>query len=173
MRPIVERLGALDQAWLARVAARRPSAWVDRMFRVVTHAGGVRCTTLGPLCILPFGRTRAFALSLLIANVASHLVVQLLKRTVVRRRPHLAPDAALALAAIPDAFSFPSGHACAAMAVALPCVLRGGAMGLPVLAVALLVGTSRVYLRVHYPSDVLAGQVIGAAGALLGTWAVY
>jgi membrane-associated phospholipid phosphatase len=41
------------------------------------------------------------------------------------------------------------------------------------LAVALLVGTSRVYLRVHYPSDVLAGQVIGAAGALLGTWAVY
>jgi len=173
MRPIVERLGALDQAWLARLAARRAPGWVDRSFRLVTYAGGATLTASLPVLLLPWRSSRTFGATLLLANAASHACVQLLKRTVVRRRPHLSPGGPLALGAIPDAFSFPSGHAAAAMAVALPCLVVGGAIGLPALLLAFVVGASRVYLRVHYPSDVVAGQVLGAAGAVLAVLIMY
>jgi len=59
------------------------------------------------------------------------------------------------------------------MAVALPCLVVGGAVGLPALLLAFIVGASRVYLRVHYPSDVVAGQVLGAAGAVLAVSIMY
>jgi undecaprenyl-diphosphatase len=103
----------------------------------------------------------------LIAVVVSHLIVQLVKRTVVRGRP--VPGDRGLIIALPDRFSFPSGHATAVMSLAL---VYGSAFPLwagPLLALALLVGFSRIRLGVHYPSDVLAGQVIAAAttGALL------
>ena len=168
MRPIVERLGALDHAWLARLSARLAPGWMDRSFRLVTYAGGATLTTSLPIVLLPWQLSRRFGVTLLLANAASHACVQLLKRTVVRQRPHLSPGCPLALPVIPpDAFSFPSGHAAAAMALAIPCLVVGGAAGLPALLLAFWVGASRVYLRVHYPSDVFAGQVIGAAGGVL------
>ncbi len=173
MRPIVERLGALDQVWLARLAARRAPGWVDRSFRLLTYAGGAALTASVPVLLLPWETSRTFGLTLLLANAASHACVQLLKRTVVRRRPHLAPGGPLALGAIPDAFSFPSGHAAAAMSLAIPCLAVGGAVGLPALLVAFVVGASRVYLRVHYLSDVVAGQVLGAAGAAIAVSIMY
>lgn len=53
------------------------------------------------------------------------------------------------------------------MAVALGLLVASPLAGLPVLALALLVGVSRVYLRVHYATDVLVGQALGAGAALL------
>jgi undecaprenyl-diphosphatase len=68
----------------------------------------------------------------------------------------------------PDCFSFPSGHATASMSVALAYGLALPVLAGPLLILALLVGFSRVRLGVHYPSDVLAGQMIalGTAGFL-------
>src|SRR5690242_3627486 len=105
MRPIVERLGALDHAWLARLSARQVPAWMDRSFRLVTHAGGAVLTTSLPILLLPWRFSRTLGVTLLLANAASHGCVQLLKRTVVRKRPHLSPGSPLALTVIPDAFS--------------------------------------------------------------------
>jgi undecaprenyl-diphosphatase len=69
----------------------------------------------------------------------------------------------------PDRFSFPSGHACASMAVALAYGLAFPALAVPLVALATIVGFSRVCLGVHYPGDVLIGQLI-AAGTALGVW---
>jgi len=104
-------------------------------------------------------------LAAVLANAASHLVVQLLKRSVVRPRPEYA--GVLPLALNPDAFSFPSGHACAAMAVAVTLCFGNLGWGIIALALALLVGISRVYLRVHYVTDVVVGQLLGALTALV------
>lgn len=169
MHPFVERVGALDRALLLGLAARRVPRWLDRSLALLTHAGGAGCTIALPLVLLVPPRTHRLGIVLLVANALSHLAVQVLKRVVVRARPHLAPGAPLALAAVPDAFSFPSGHACAAMAVALPLVLIEGVVGLPALGLALIVGMSRVYLRVHYPTDVVVGQGIGGSAALAAT----
>jgi undecaprenyl-diphosphatase len=69
----------------------------------------------------------------------------------------------------PDRFSFPSGHAAASMSVALGYGVTFPVLALPLLALALLVGFSRVRLGVHFPGDVLAGQVLAllTAGGVL------
>jgi undecaprenyl-diphosphatase len=100
----------------------------------------------------------------LLTVVFSHLVVQLVKRTVARSRPAKV-ERFVVLVSEPDCFSFPSGHATASMSVALVYGMAFPAWSVPLLLLALLVGFSRVRLRVHYPSDVLVGQLIALVTA--------
>jgi undecaprenyl-diphosphatase len=90
--------------------------------------------------------------------------VQIVKRTVSRSRPAKVERFA-SLVGEPDCFSFPSGHATASMSVALIYGTMFPAWAAPLLLLALLVGFSRIRLRVHYPSDVLVGQLIAAVTA--------
>jgi undecaprenyl-diphosphatase len=96
--------------------------------------------------------------------ILSHLIVQIVKRTVVRSRPTKV-ERFVSLVSEPDCFSFPSGHATASMSLALVYGAAFPAWAAPLLLLALLVGFSRVRLRVHYPSDVLVGQLIAGATA--------
>lgn len=166
MRNLTARLGAADRAWLDRITGRDAPRWLDRTLRTVTHAGGATATVAGPAVLLLAPTSRRLGTIMLAANAASHLLVQLLKRTVVRPRPGAGDPDFLVRAAHPDAYSFPSGHACAAMALAASAVLDGHLLAGALVAAALVVGASRVYLRVHYPTDVLVGQAIGALAAV-------
>ena len=67
----------------------------------------------------------------------------------------------------PDYASMPSGHATTAFAAMVAVALLWPRLRIPVLVYALLIAASRVMLDAHYLSDVLAGAVAGAAGALL------
>ena len=62
----------------------------------------------------------------------------------------------------PGDFSFPSGHTAAAMAAAVALIPAGKRVFYPMLALACVMGFSRLYFMVHYPTDVLAGAVCGA-----------
>lgn len=138
--------------------------------RWITHLGGARATLAVGMALLPFGgATLRLGLTVLLANALSHAAVQILKRTVVRARPCDAGGQPLALVNLPDPFSFPSGHAAAATAVAVSVALAQPVLAALVLPLAALIAYSRVHLRVHYASDVLAGGVLGLAGALVAT----
>lgn len=63
----------------------------------------------------------------------------------------------------PDRFSFPSGHATAALSVALSYAWFYPSLAAPIIAISAAVGASRVFLGVHYPGDVAAGQAIALA----------
>lgn len=146
------------------VLRRRPV--LDRSFALLTHLGGATSTVtlalLAVLGVLPGVGTQA-ALTLGV----THVTVQLLKRAITRTRPEL-PLGFGFLADPPDRFSFPSGHAAASLAVALPfATALPATFGLPVLAIALLVGLSRCYLGVHYPGDVVMGWAVAGAAYLL------
>jgi undecaprenyl-diphosphatase len=158
-----------EQRWLLEFARVSPPPWLDRSLHLVTHAGGVVWTLLFPAVLLVPQGSRPFAMLLLLANISSHLAVQLLKRTIARPRPSAVIPRFCPAIRLPDQFSFPSGHACAATAIAVPFVLAAHPAGMPLLIVAALVGVSRVYLGVHYPSDVIAGHLLGALGALAAT----
>lgn len=156
-------MNALDRTWLLALCDRQAPRWLDRTLRFTTHLGGFAATALVSLVLLIIPGTRQLGLAMTVANAASHLIVQVLKRSVVRPRPD--NSGVLALTLNPDAFSFPSGHACAAVTLAVTAICENPLSGLPALGLALLVGASRVYLRVHYVTDVVVGQVVGAVTA--------
>ncbi len=92
----------------------------------------------------------------------------LLKAIVARPRPFLLnPDVTL-IVSPPGSFSFPSGHSgsCFACAVTL-CFSKKKRLWIPALSLALLTALSRIYLYVHYPSDVIAGVILGTLCALV------
>ncbi|HKI94178.1 MAG TPA: phosphatase PAP2 family protein [Gemmatimonadales bacterium] len=136
--------------------------------RYLTHLGGARATIGLALVLIALGGTaRTAGIAMLVANASSHLAVQILKRLVQRPRPCDATGRPLALVELPDEFSFPSGHTAAASSVALTLVLTVPVAALLAVPLAALVAVSRVTLRVHHATDVAAGALLGAGGALL------
>jgi undecaprenyl-diphosphatase len=143
--PLLSRLDARDRALFSRLALAGSCAPSWRAtWTLVTHLGGARASialAVAP-ALLGVADWRVAWHALLLLGV-SHLVVQVVKRCVVRERP-TARLSIEALIAVPDRFSFPSGHACAAMAVALAYAWVFPWLGAMVLVAALLVGGSRV-----------------------------
>jgi undecaprenyl-diphosphatase len=133
--------------------------------RWITHLGGATATVAAGLSFVALG-DRATGLAALLANLLSHLPVQILKRVVQRPRPCDGLGRPLALVHLPDPYSFPSGHAAAATAVAASVALAHPLAGAAVLPLAGLVAASRVRLRVHHVGDVVAGAGLGLAGAI-------
>jgi undecaprenyl-diphosphatase len=167
LRTMLHRVTARDDRWIDALARREAPVWIDRGFRLLTHAGGSSFTIGLTVALLLMHDTRHLGLVAGMASLLSHLLVQGLKRTLVRPRPTTRLPHVTALADIPDHFSMPSGHACAAMSLAVAVLWWQPWWGVPAVLLALVVGTSRVYLRVHYPTDVVVGQMLGAAAASL------
>jgi undecaprenyl-diphosphatase len=133
--------------------------------RWLTHAGGARVTIGAGLLLVAAGE-QLLGLAALFALTTSHVAVQLLKRVVARPRPCDANGHPLALIDLPDPFSFPSGHAAAACAVSGTIAIAHPLLAPIVLPIAALIAASRVTLRVHHVGDVVAGVLLGLAGAV-------
>jgi undecaprenyl-diphosphatase len=97
------------------------------------------------------------------AAALNALIYRACKRRIVRPRPFQALADLPILWSPPADFSFPSGHTLHAFASAVLIAAHFPALAAPALIFAGLIGASRVFLAVHYPSDVLAGAVIGIA----------
>jgi undecaprenyl-diphosphatase len=104
-----------------------------------------------------------YALITLVALGLTSLITDELKRAFDRPRPPYGEDRVHALVEIPTNASFPSGHASTSFATAVALAVLVPKWRWPALAVAALVGFSRIYLGVHYTLDVLAGALLGAA----------
>jgi undecaprenyl-diphosphatase len=156
-----------DERILHFLVARRGRV-LDGVMRLATHCGDAAVTIGLALLLLAGPGTRETGALAAIALAASHLGVQILKRTVNRARPRL-PAGVEALMQAPDRFSFPSGHAAASLSLALA-ISPGLAwpLGLAVLGLSLLTGVSRCYLGVHYPGDVVVGWTLAGAGWQIG-----
>jgi undecaprenyl-diphosphatase len=160
---LVHRIDAHDRLLLLRWALGEDSGRTSRrVWIAITHLGGAGMT-IGSV-VLPWGLhlvASAVSLRTMLSLAISHGVVQIVKRFVNRARPDRQ-----ALIALPDHFSFPSGHATASLAIALSYAVAFPAFAMPLAALGLTVGFSRVVLGVHYPGDVLVGQGIAALTVL-------
>ncbi|MEQ3626363.1 MAG: phosphatase PAP2 family protein [Celeribacter sp.] len=178
-------LHAFDEAVL--LALRTPEdpanpiggAQLAVAMRDLTALGGVSVLTLVTLSVLTFlilRRQKASALLLAVAIVGGQALSYLAKSGFSRPRPDLVPHGVDAVTA-----SFPSGHSMMAAVTYLTLAVmlaraetRNRVRILFIVMAALLtvlVGVSRVFLGVHWPSDVLAGWTLGAAWAL-GVWMI-
>jgi membrane-associated phospholipid phosphatase len=163
----METIHSWDHAGLALAhAAQAP--WLDNLFAAVTWLGSL--AVLLPLALLLWWRRRGersacfVALTLIGASALGHLA----KLIAARPRPDLFPSPI----PMPEDASFPSAHAMQVTAFALAWLLRPGTSPgrieiAVLLATAALVAISRLYLQVHFPSDVIAGVLAATLWVLL------
>jgi undecaprenyl-diphosphatase len=112
-------------------------------------------------------RRAAVAVATIFAVIGSQIISNLLKNAFDRRRPSVAYSDVHPLVAVPANASMPSGHAWIAFAAATVLCVAVPRRRAWFLALAGLIALSRVYLGVHYPSDVVAGAAGGVVTGLL------
>lgn len=113
--------------------------------------------------LLFFRRTRRAGLCCALALILDLLAVNIiLKPLIARMRPYAVLQDIIPITALPGDHSFPSGHSAASFACAWA-LFRSGKrrMGIPALVLAALIALSRLYVGVHYPTDVICGAAIG------------
>ena len=140
------------------------------IFRFITTLGNAGVIWI----VLSVGlkKTRRVGLLALVSLVFSALIDNvILKNVVARTRPYEVIDGLTSLVGAQKDYSFPSGHTGSAFAAAVV-MFRGlpKKYGIPILVFACLMGLSRLYVGVHYPSDVLGGALIGTGIALFTYW---
>ena len=143
--------------------------FLDRFFAAVTRLGdhGVFWIVLAA-ALLCVPKTRRLGLCVTAALLLNGLFCNLLlKPLIARPRPFVLREIALLIAA-PKDFSFPSGHTSAAFAAASALALCRSRFAVPAGVLAAVIAFSRLYLFVHYPTDVLAGLLLGCLCGLLG-----
>lgn len=121
------------------------------------------------VALLSYKKTRKIgiimAAGLLIEGVLCNL---LLKPIVARTRPYDINTAVELLISKPKDFSFPSGHTGISFAATTALFFSKTKLWLPAFLLAILIGFSRLYLYVHFPSDVIVGAVLGVLSGYIG-----
>ena len=171
-----EFIQQLDEQALVWIAEHLRCALLDPFMKLYTQLGntGMLFIVLG-LVMLCFQRTRRAGASALCAMLIGLIVVNFtIKPLAARERPWVVMEGFVNLVPEGDPNSFPSGHTNAAFAFALAVCMSAPERWMKIAAVcaAAVMGLSRLYVGVHFPSDVLAGAVIGSLCGLLGAWVV-
>ncbi|MDD6485123.1 MAG: phosphatase PAP2 family protein [Clostridiales bacterium] len=125
--------------------------------------------------LMCFKKTRRSGVSAAAAMIIGSVVFTLiLKNIVCRARPYTMPGAILDAASLlippPADYSFPSGHSMASFACASAIFLNNRKIGIAASVLGAAIAFSRMYLYVHYPSDVLCGIIFGIASGVFSNF---
>ncbi len=149
--------------------------WLNQIMKYITYLGEFGAAAIiTAVVLLAVKPTRKAGVAAAIALVLNVLVVNVILKTAVNRARPWTEFSELQIfyescgVRLPTDSSFPSGHTAACVCIAVVLVIRFKLKGLPALVAALLVAVSRIYLCVHYPSDVLGGLFIGSACGVAG-----
>lgn len=131
--------------------------------------GGAIWILLAVILLVNSGKRKSGAILAVALCVDVILCNGILKNLFGRIRPCDVNASVPLLIARPDDFSFPSGHTAASFA-AVTALIRAGESKLwkPALFLAILIAFSRLYLYVHYPTDILGGIIVGIAAGTVG-----
>ncbi len=163
----LHRILELDTRLCVRVNKTSQYRWVRMVFRTVSRLGdGVFWYTL-MLGAIIFDTNNGLqaATHMAVVGLSATLLYKWLKGKTLRPRPYEVRQDIWLTGRPLDRFSFPSGHTLHAVAFTAVALSYYPSLAIILLPFSLLVGLSRVVLGLHYPSDVLAGALIGFAMA--------
>lgn len=156
-------LQQIDFSILDWIQNHMRSEVLDRIMSVITHLGDKGILWLAVAAVLLFSeKNRKCGITMLLGLLSGVLVGNLLLKNLVERsRPCWINTSVAMLVSIPRDYSFPSGHTLASFIAATVLLYYDKRMGIPALLIAVLIAFSRLYLYVHFPTDVLAGMLLG------------
>ncbi len=168
---------SFDLPILDWIQANLQSGFMDLIMPIITLFGEDGIFWIAwALILICIPKTRKTGVGMIIALLLGLLICNAtLKPLVQRPRPYdfqwteFGREIQLLIEAQHD-YSFPSGHTIACFEASVVLMLNDKRMGIPALIIAVLCSFSRLYLYVHYPTDVLASIVLGTALAFLGNW---
>jgi undecaprenyl-diphosphatase len=137
--------------------------FLDVVMPFITSLGDVGFIwILISVILLFFKKTRKLGIQLLFSIVFAYVIYQwILKPVVARPRPFTQNPVVELLIKAPKDFSFPSGHTACGFSFVIILFLAKNKWWIPSLILACLIGFSRMYLYVHFPTDVLCGALCG------------
>ncbi len=169
---------ALDKNWeidILNSLQNIHTPWLDKIMVAITslgNAGILWIVMAAVLLIIP--KTRKVGICMAIALILDLLITNcLLKNLVARTRPYDVANFTDLIVKKPTDYSFPSGHTAASFAAVTALFMRKEKLlGCISCVIAVLIAFSRMYLYVHFPTDILGGIVVGiiagvAAGLIL------
>ena len=153
------------------IQANLQCGFLDHAMPIITlyAEGGILLIGIGIVLLLL--RSKRICGAALLSGLGGGFLIGnlLLKNLIARQRPCWIYSDFSMLIAVPTDYSFPSGHTMHSFIAATVLMHYDRRLGIPALVMAVLVGFSRLYLYVHYPTDVLAGAVLGVALGMLTT----
>ncbi|MCJ8013295.1 phosphatase PAP2 family protein [Paenibacillus sp. KQZ6P-2] len=174
MSRLFMKLTQIDRKLFQYINGCLHNRFFNFFFYYLTYLGGATFTIASSVLIWYFGSStwsKSGALAA-VSLAVSHIPVAAAKKLYPRLRPYLALPGTRTFRNPLKDHSFPSGHTTAAFSLAIPLILGHPEWICLFLPLSLLVGVSRIYLGLHYPSDVFAGAVIGTsvAAATVALW---
>jgi len=166
----MDALSQMEGVFLLWIQEHLRQEWMTPFWKLITSLGDSGWFWIAlALALLCFRRWRRTGATVLLALVIGALITNIaLKPLVARIRPYDVIEGLSLLVKRQADLSFPSGHTCAAFAAGAVCFVRlRRPWGVCLLVLAVLIAVSRLYVGVHYPTDVLGGIVVG----LFGAWA--
>ncbi|MEE0955683.1 MAG: phosphatase PAP2 family protein [Eubacterium sp.] len=145
--------------------------FLDTFMPIITRLGNAGIVWFGIIFFMFFvPRMRMSAVSGFLAIAIDAALCNLIVKPLVDRpRPFSVKDITELLIHAPKDPSFPSGHTSASFAVTFALFFTGSGFWIPCLVLAILIGVSRMYLYVHYFTDVLIGAMIGIVCGAVGS----
>ncbi len=169
---MLEFLQELDGNILLFIQEYLRQPWMDGFWKTITHLGDAGMFWIvTAIVLLIWKRTRKAGLSASLALIIGALITNVaLKNLMARIRPYEVVAGLTRIIEQQHDFSFPSGHTCASFAAAFALYRTlPRKWGIACLVLAALISFSRLYVGVHYPSDVLGGGVVGIFAGWAGT----
>lgn len=162
-RAVWNQIQSNDHRLMRRLHKWRPPRWFRILTILLTRLGdGWLWYSLGLILFFFGGKHRFQAIgAAAVAALVGIVLFRAIKSMSERKRPCEIEPHCWSAVLPPDKYSFPSGHTITAFAIAISVGLFYPQLQAPLLAVALLIASSRVILGMHFLSDVIAGSAIG------------
>ena len=169
MGTLFKKINRFDLVTFHWCNSRKYSPQIAAVSRWISHCGdGIYYFLIGVALALyeqTYGLT--YFLAVLLAFSIELPLYLILKNSIKRRRPNDVIAEFVAFLIPSDKFSFPSGHTAAAFVMATLTSWYYPAFTTAAFTLASMIGLSRILLGVHFPSDILAGAILGAASAFV------